>query len=60
MADKLLKYYDEAGKLGGLKAKMRLAVITNVSSSAAGTEPDSPENVQNFENALKEIRKEFS
>ncbi len=59
MAEKLLKYYEEATKLGGMKATMRLAIITKISSTKASNEPDSPENIQIFENAMSEIRKEF-
>jgi hypothetical protein len=59
MADRLIKYYDEAGKLGGLKAKMRLAILTNLPSTRAQAEPDSPVNIQKFETAMLEIRKEF-
>ena len=60
MASKLVQYYDEVAKLGGLKGKMRLAVLTKLPSSKAANEPDSPENIQNFEKAMQEIRKEFS
>lgn len=59
MADRLIKYFEEATKIGGLKARMRLAVLTSIPSSIAKTEPDSPENIQKFENAIREIRKEF-
>jgi hypothetical protein len=56
----MVKYYEEAGKLGGLKAKMRLAVLTKLSSSQAKSEPDLPENIEKFKNAIQEIRKEFN
>lgn len=59
MGQKLLKYYEEADKLGSLKAKMRLAVLTSISTIKATDAPDSPENIQKFEEALREIRKEF-
>jgi hypothetical protein len=60
MANKLLMYYDEAAKLGGIKAKMRLAVLTNIPSAKAEIEPDSPENIKKFEQAMQEIKKEFT
>lgn len=60
MAEKLSKFYDEVSQLGGLKAKMRLAVLTSISSSKAGGEPDSPENIKKFEKAMQEIKKEFA
>lgn len=59
MADKLTQYYEKAQAIGGLKAKMRLAVLTKISSPKAAIEPDSPENIRKFEKAMQEIRKEF-
>jgi hypothetical protein len=59
MGEKLKKFYDEADKLGGTKAKMRLAMITLISSNDAPSAEDSSENVTKFENAMKEIKKEF-
>lgn len=59
MGNSLLKFYDEVQKMGGLKAKMRLAILTNVPSTAAQESPDSPENIQKFEKAMLELRKEF-
>ncbi|MCX7909472.1 MAG: hypothetical protein N2560_08160 [Ignavibacteria bacterium] len=59
MAEKLLEFYEKAYKLGGLKAQMRLALLTLIPSPKAKTEPDSPENIKKFENAMKEIEKEF-
>lgn len=59
MADKLIKFFEEAQNLGGMKARMRLAVLTNISSKKAQTEPDSPENMNKFEKAMQELKKEF-
>jgi len=59
MGKKLIEYFAESAKIGRLKAKMRLAVLTKTPSSRAEHEPDSPENIQLFENAMHEIRKEF-
>ena len=59
MAEKLVKYYDEANAMGGLKAKMRLAVLTNIPSMKAQSEPDSPENIQKFQKAMQELKKEL-
>ena len=60
MAGKLSKFYDEASKVGGLKARMRLAIITRISSPKAKKEPDTAENIAIFEKALEEIKKEFN
>ncbi len=60
MAEKLAQFYEEAKKLGGLKAQMRLAVKTGVTSTKAPQVPDAPETIAKFESAMNEIRKEFS
>lgn len=59
MGAKLIEIYDEAKQAGGLKATMRLAMITKISSVKAQEEPDSPENLKIFKDALDEIKKEF-
>ena len=59
MADKLVSYYEEAKKLGNLKAQMRLAVLTLIPSAKAAESPDSPENIMKFEKAMQEIRNEY-
>jgi hypothetical protein len=58
MGAKLLKYYDDAKGLGGAKATMRMAMITGIPSAKAGDQPDSPELVKKFEDALATIKKE--
>ncbi|HGE70811.1 TPA: hypothetical protein ENX78_08260 [Candidatus Poribacteria bacterium] len=55
MADRLLKYYDYVKQYGGLQAQMRLAMITCIPSTKAANEPDSPENIEKFKKAVKEI-----
>ena len=59
MAEKLVQIYEEAQEIGGLKAKMRLAILTQMSSTKAAEAPDTPENIQIFTDAMKEIQKEF-
>ena len=34
---------------------MRLAMMTSIPSTKAATEPDTPENVEKFKKAIKEI-----
>lgn len=60
MGQQLMNYYEKAKALGGMKAQMRLAMITKVPSSQADSAPDSPDTVATFEQALKEIQKEFN
>jgi len=39
---------------------MRLAMITKIPSTNAESEPDSPDNVKKFQDAINEIKKEFN
>ena len=55
MGAKLLKAFDSAKQEGGLQAQMRLAMKSGMSSQKAAEEPDSPENLQKMEAALKEV-----
>ena len=57
MGVKLLKYYEFAKQKGGFEAQMRLAMKTGISAKKAENVPDSPENIQKFKKALKEILK---
>jgi len=59
MGAQLLDFYNQAQALGGLKAKMRLAILTLIPSTKAGKVPDSPENIQKFKGAMFELQKEF-
>ena len=59
MGQKLMSYYDQAKKMGGLKAQIRMAIITRIPSIRAIDAPDSQENITKFEQALAELRKEF-
>ena len=59
MAERLSQFYNEAQKLGGLKAKIRLAVITKTPSSKAIEYEDTIELINTFRDALEEIKKEF-
>lgn len=55
-----MRYYDDARKLGGLKAQMRLAILTNIPGPKAQQLLDSTENISIFERAMNEIKKEFN
>jgi hypothetical protein len=58
MGAKLLELYEQAKQLGGLKAQMRMAMLTKVPSAKASELPDSQENIKVFEEAINEIKKE--
>ncbi len=55
MGNRLVKAFGIAKEAGGMKATMRLAMKGGMSSDKAAAAPDSPENIQKFESALKEI-----
>ncbi len=55
MGVKLLKFYDLIKAEGGFPMQMRLAMKTGMAAPVAGTTPDSPENIQKFKAAFKEI-----
>ena len=59
MCQQLAQYYEEAKKIGGLKAQMRLAMISGLSSEKAKNADDSPDNISKVQGALKEVKKEF-
>ena len=56
MGTKLSKAFDiVVNEGGGLQEKMRLAMKSGMSQKKAGSESDSPENIQKMEAALKEV-----
>jgi len=57
MGQKLDAYFRQAEKLGGVKAKIKLAMITKMSVTSAKAAPDSKANIQLFEGAIAEIKK---
>lgn len=59
MGAKLLEFYDKANKIGGMKAKMRLAILTLMPTAKAETADDSQENISKFNVAMNELEKEF-
>ncbi len=55
MGQKLVKYYDYVAKNGGLPVQMRLAMATGVTSASAATAPDTPDVIEKFKKAIKQI-----
>ena len=55
MGQKLQKFYEIVKAEGGEEAAMRLAMKTCIHPAIAGLKPDSPENIQKFKDAFKEI-----
>lgn len=60
MGKYLLDVYDEAKKIGGLSAQIRLAILTKIPSTKAAALPDSLENMSKFQSAMEIVKKEFS
>ena len=56
MASKLTGYYAQAAKEFGVVGRMKLAMLTKISSERAATEADSSANIQVFENAIRQMR----
>ncbi len=55
MGEILTKYYAFAKENAGIEGAMRLAMKTKISGAKAAGEPDSPENLKVFRDAVKEI-----
>lgn len=53
MAEKLLLYYKYIRDKKGFEGQLNLAQETKIPSTKAALEPDSPENVQLFREAIK-------
>jgi hypothetical protein len=59
MGDKIVQYFEEAKRLGGLMGQVRLAMLTTVISSKAPTIPDTPDNLQKFREAIEQVKIEL-
>jgi hypothetical protein len=55
MGVKLAEYFKKANEIAGLSGQVKLAMITKMSSNQASEAPDSPENIQLFNDALSQI-----
>lgn len=56
MGAKLVALYEEVNKVGGTRARVKMALLTKLSSQKALEAPDSPENIQLFEAAVATIK----
>ena len=59
MGQQLSSFYDQAKDMGGMKAQMRLAILTGVPSTKASDTEDTSDNVGKFQSAMQELEKEF-
>jgi hypothetical protein len=58
MGARLVAYFDKVGKEFGVKGRMKLALLTKITSMTAAAATDSVENVQKFEDAVAQIKRE--
>jgi hypothetical protein len=56
MAAKLNEFYKQAAQEFGLAGRIKLAMLTKVSSEKAEAADDSLENIRIFEKALQQLR----
>jgi hypothetical protein len=56
MAAKLNEFYKQAAQEFGLPGRIKLAMLTKISSEKAEAAPDSPENLRIFEQAMQKLR----
>jgi hypothetical protein len=56
MAARLIEFYDQAATEFGPAGRIKLALLTKISSEKAGAVEDSPDNIRVFEQALKQLR----
>jgi hypothetical protein len=60
MGKRILGYFEQADKLGGLVARMRLASLAQVTSTEAATLEDGPEILARLQKASEKLEKEFA
>jgi hypothetical protein len=56
MATRLTDFYKQAAQEFGLAGRIKLAMLTKISSEKAASVDDSPENIRIFERALQQLR----
>ena len=56
MAAKLTEFYTQASKQFGMSGRMKLAMLTKISSERAGAEADTPDNIRLFEQAMAQLK----
>ncbi len=56
MGARLIGFYEQVAKEFGVPGRVKLAILTGTTSTAAETQPDSPENIKKFEQALAQLR----
>jgi hypothetical protein len=60
MGKRIQSYFEEADRMGGLVARMRLASLAQITSTEAATTEDRPEILERLARALDSLRGQFS
>lgn len=58
MGARLVEAFSQAAKEFGTAGRMKLAMLTKMSSGVAQTAPDSPQNLKLFQEAMERLRNE--
>jgi len=58
MGAQLMEVFSQAAKEFGTPGRMKLAMLTKMSSGVAQTAPDSPQNLKIFQEAMDKLRKD--
>lgn len=58
MGARLAEFFARAAQIGGQRARTRLAVLTLIPADKAHLLPDSPDYIEKFEAALRQITQE--
>ena len=59
MGEKMIKYFDEAERLGGIQGKVRLAMLSLTPSKQAQILPDTSENLHKLQTAIEQLKTEL-
>jgi hypothetical protein len=59
MAARLISFYEQINVEFGVPGRMKLAMLTQISSTKAETEADSADNLTKFEQAMAQIRRDL-
>jgi hypothetical protein len=57
MGAQLVGYFEKVGAEFGAAGRMKLAMLTLITSAKAGSEADSAENIRKFEEAIGQLRR---
>jgi hypothetical protein len=55
MAEKLMKYYQYVSEQAGAVGRTKVAMLTKVPSTKAAMEPDTPEMIKIFKEAIRQV-----